>query len=165
MPKTKDITSPLKLINVQVLRSSLVFNSPKAQKEKINKIDLFSNYTLDVDFSIDKPKNDIVVIFFKIGVNQNNNKPDIGYSLFAEMLNVFDVKKLKKNFKEKELKKIVVYSGLGIAINNIRNHLSQLTHQAPFGEYLLPALDVQSVIDSKLPKENNNPSPKSSKKK
>ena len=90
----------------------------------------------------------------KCGVNFNQDKPKIGYELFTEIVNVYDISKLQKNINNDNIKKIVIFSGLGIAINNIRNYLYNITNQGPFKEYLLPAIDVQSIIEIKNQKAN-----------
>ena len=149
MPSSDKILSPLKLEDFQVLKSAYNFIPPKEEEVNLNKQELFEQYEIDIDYSIQERNDKFILIFMKCGVNFNQDKPQMGYELFAEIVNVYDVSQLKETIDEDSTKKIVVFSGLGIAINNIRNYLSNITNQGPFKEYLLPAIDVQSIIEIK----------------
>lgn len=155
MHNLKDqLTSPLKLLDVQILKSAMEFIPPNGEELNLNKKELFESYTIDVDYSITSKNDSLVLIFMKCGVNSTKEEPNIGYKLFVEIVNIFDISTLKQNLSDKEdYKKIITFSGLGIAINNIRNQMYTLTNQGPFKEYLLPALDVQSVIKMNSSKE------------
>lgn len=149
MPRSNKILSPLKLEDFQVLKSAYNFIPPKEEEVNLNKQELFEQYEIDIDYSIQERNDKFILIFMKCGVNFNQDKPKMGYELFTEIVNVYDISQLKENINEDSTKKIVVFSGLGIAINNIRNYLYNITNQGPFKEYLLPAIDVQSIIEIK----------------
>lgn len=153
MPSSNKILSPLKLEDFQVLKSEYNFIPPK-EEVNLNRQELFEQYEIDIDYSIQEGNDNFILIFMKCGVNFNQDKPKIGYELFTEIVNVYDISKLQKNINNDNIKKIVIFSGLGIAINNIRNYLYNITNQGPFKEYLLPAIDVQSIIEIKNQKAN-----------
>lgn len=151
MPKSKSsLVSPLELLDLQVLKSSFKFVPPDEEEEvKINTEELFRDYDIHIDYSINSHDDNVVLIFMKCGVNFEQDNPKIGYELFTEMVNAFNISEVKKVMKEAEYKRLVVYSGLSMAINNIRNSFYQLTIQGPFKDYILPAIDVQALINMK----------------
>src|SRR5690554_6565310 len=112
MHNTDKLTSPLKLIDLQLIKSSFSFNPPNQQEVSLNKIDLFEKYQIDIDYSIKERNENLILIFLKVGVNHNQKNTEMGYSIFAEMVNVFSTEQLKSEFNADEVKKIVIFSGL-----------------------------------------------------
>ena len=142
----KNLKSPLKLIDIQLLDSSFDFIPPKKSKLNMDRIELFEKYSIDIKFDVQEKDKNTIIFFVTCLVNWEE-KPEIGYKINTTMVNVFDFSSLKKEMEESELKKNILFSGLGISINNIRNHIVQLTILAPFKEFLLPALDIKRVIE------------------
>ncbi len=150
MPNSKSsLVSPLELLDLQVLKSSFNFIPPEEEVLEFNKEELFREYNIHIDYAINSHDDDIVLIFMKCGINFEQDNPKTGYELFAEMVNVFNISEVKKVMKEDEYKRLVVFSGLSIAINNIRNCFYQSTIQGPFKDYILPAIDVQALVNMK----------------
>ncbi len=139
----KLIPSPLNMIDSFLLKSNIeVVEQDIDEKDAIDEI--FINYVVDIDFFV-KEINDTQFHVFSKAIINNGSKPKAGYRIFAESLTIFsipDAADLKKA-EEKNLKSI---SAIGIAIGNLRMQISNLTGNFPFGRYIMPALDINSLL-------------------
>jgi len=48
-----------------------------------------------------------------------------------------------------------LYSGLPMMINHLRMYLMTLTGFGPYGQYILPFVDLKALIERKVSKEDN----------
>jgi hypothetical protein len=110
---------------------------------------VFDEYEIDIDYAIEERQDSVLLFFMKCAINYKQVEPKIGYELFAEIVNVFDCKKIFEELEENQARQTIVYSGISISVNNLRNHFSDITKRAPFKDYLMPALDIQSLIKEK----------------
>lgn len=147
--KQKNILSPLKLLDYQVLKSSYNFISPDKESINLNPQDLFDEYDIDIDYAIEERDDKVLLFFMKCGINFKQEESKIGYELFAEIVNVFDSTKIFEELDEDQARQTIVFSGISISVNNLRNYFSDITKRAPFKDYLLPALDIQTLIKEK----------------
>lgn len=53
---------------------------------------------------------------------------------------------------EAKLQNLLVYSGVGIAMKQLRSRVADLTSFAPFGKYMLPTLDMDELLKQKREK-------------
>lgn len=150
--KSKTILSPLRLLDYQVLKSSYNFIRPIEDSVNLNPQDLFDDYEIDIDYAIEERNDTVLLFFMKCGVNFRQEEPKIGYELFAEIVNVFDCKNIFKELGDNQARQTIIYSGISISVNNLRNYFSDITKRAPFKDYLMPALDIQSLIRVKSEK-------------
>jgi len=137
--------SPLRLTDFLMLQSRYRFIEPK--DGEVNAAKVFAEYEIDLDFNALEQPNGEVLLFVKVSVNDaENNLP--GYALFAEGVGVFGLAQ-DHGLSEKVVSELVYVSGLGITINNVRNHLLQLTMNGPFGKYTLPSIDIGALHKAK----------------
>ncbi len=138
-------SSPLEFIDFYILQSNLVFVEPNRKNVDVKK--LFANYNIDIDFSIKTEDNNQLLVFIKVEINNIDKNKD-GYSIFAEGVAIFNIEGIQ-DFNEQDKSGLMFYSTLSIAINNIRNYISNLTSNSPLGKYNLPAIDVNDLHSQK----------------
>lgn len=146
--------APLILKEFYILDSTYQFNEPDKDKVGINEI--FDQYPIHFDFSINKEENDNFFLATKITINQPvNDKAFPGYLISVESISILGFNTDNK-LTEKEKKDFIFMSGLSIAINNLRAYILNMTSYYPFGRYQLPAIDmVQLHKDKKKEVEKN----------
>jgi hypothetical protein len=139
----KLIKSQLELVDFFILDTNYKFIDPIENSDvKI----FFSNYELDFDF-MPRYDNGQYFVYIKIGINRVE-APLPGYSLFVEGVCVFNFS--DQNQISTDLKSEFIWnSGLSIAINSLRNYISNITVYYPFGKYILPGVDLTSAINEK----------------
>lgn len=137
--------SPLILKDFFILSSQYRFVESK--DEQVDAHALFESYNLEFDFIAREEPTGDVLIFVKIGINDVDS-PLPGYSIFAEGVGIFTMEE-GHGLNEREQSQLFYGSGLSIAINNLRNYLSNMTMYFPFGRYLLPTVDLNEIHDIK----------------
>jgi len=142
----KIIKSPLILHDFYVLESKCKFNDTP-QKNKINTKKLFESYNLDFNFTAKKQNSGEIFLFCKISINDIDS-PLPGYIIFIESVTILGFN-VKANLTEHQKAEFVFGSGLSIAINNLRSHISNITAIFPFNKYQLPAIDVSALHKEK----------------
>jgi preprotein translocase subunit SecB len=138
--------SPLILNNFFLLNLDYQFRQPD-NKSKTNVLDLVDDYNIDIDFAFQNLDKETFQLFTKIGVN-DIEEPLSGYILFIEGVCVFSFDK-QIELSEQGKSNLLHFSGLNICINSLRNILSTITANGPFGRYTLPSIDVSILLDDK----------------
>lgn len=138
-------TSPLQLTDFQLLNLQYRFVNP-TDTDGINTDALFDRYGIEVDFAIKRQDDTNFTIFTKAAVNQAELQP--GYVLFAEGVSTFRITEPSALPPDK-LQNLVVFSGVGIAMQQLRSRVADLTSFAPFGKYMLPTLDMDDLLEQK----------------
>ncbi|MDD3050580.1 MAG: hypothetical protein PHR06_05480 [Candidatus Cloacimonetes bacterium] len=143
--------SPLIFEDFAILESNLT----TIMKEN-SKCD-FDSIPLDIDFDL------LINIkeegFFNLMLKLKGNdvtEPLLGYKFSIIASGIFRLPN-DVNDKDRE-QQFLLYSALPMLISSARNFLVNLTSYAPFGKYLLPAVDLKSLIEtkaSKMEKESN----------
>lgn len=136
----KATTSPLEFIEFFIIQSQFKFDEPKAN---ININKLFKSYEIDIDFDFNQIEDDQLMVYVKAGIN-NTDKHKAGYVVFTEGVAIFNIKNLTE-LNENDKNNLIFYSSLSIAINNLRNYISNLTMNSPLGKYNLPAIDMNDM--------------------
>lgn len=142
--------SDLELIEFVIINSEYRFHEPKDDIE-INIRELFSDYELNIDFGTSEPIEDednIFNIFIKIDIN-NGKDPLPGYSIFCEGVGLFKIPNLK-TLEDSVANNLLQISSLSISINSIRSYLMNITNYYPFGKFILPSIDMNQLISSKV---------------
>jgi len=80
-------------------------------------------------------------------INQPD-EPQPGYQILAEGISIFRLCNTQE-IDNKTLKNLKNISALSIAINHLRNYITNMTIYGPFGKFILPAVDVNQVIKKK----------------
>ena len=142
--------SDLELIEFVIINSEYRFHEPKDDIE-INIRELFSDYELNIYFGTSEPIEDednIFNIFIKIDIN-NGKDPLPGYSIFCEGVGLFKIPNLK-TLEDSVANNLLQISSLSISINSIRSYLMNITNYYPFGKFILPSIDMNQLISSKV---------------
>ena len=135
-------SSAIKLENFAVLQSHYEFEQPKKELKDVQKI--FDAYEIDIDFAHhDEQEDNTIHVFVKIGINQAK-KTLPGYKLLVEGVGMFSLK--EEDLSEEKINNLKFYSTVSIIVGYLRNTLSGITASAPFGPYLLPAIDMQHLF-------------------
>lgn len=137
--------SPLILKDFFIISSQYQFQDAKDEQVNVSKV--FDEYAIDFDFMAREQPTGEIFIFVKININ-DGDKPLPGYSIFAEGVGIFQMED-NHGLSDKVVSDLIYVSGLSIAINNLRNYLSNMTTYFPFGKFLLPSIDVGDLHEAK----------------
>ena len=145
-------SSAIKLEHFAVLQSHYEFEQPQKNIKDVQKI--FDAYEIDIDFAHhDEEEDNTIHVFVKIGINQAK-KTLPGYKLLVEGVGMFSLK--EEDLSEEKINNLKFYSTISIIVGYLRNTLSGITASAPFGPYLLPAIDMQHLFALKGQNEDAN---------
>lgn len=144
--------SPLKLDNFLIIRSVLEAIPPK----DLTKVQTVKSEKLPVemDFKVivpDKEKLDKFIVEMKMESNRIP-EPKAGYSYLMNAQGVFSLSASVKKDRKKVFDSLILYSGLPMMINHLRMYLMTLTGFGPYGQYILPLVDLKALIEKKTPK-------------
>ncbi|MDZ7740157.1 MAG: hypothetical protein U5K32_14070 [Bacteroidales bacterium] len=147
--------SDLELIDFIIINSDYTFKQPH-EKENTNIRNLFAEYDIEIDFGDTEPaeeEDNIFNVYIKVEINRCE-KPLPGYSIFCEGVGLFKIPNLKR-LDEQTANNLLKISPLSIIINNMRSYIMNITNYYPFGKYVLPSIDLKSVINSKIKQQEN----------
>jgi preprotein translocase subunit SecB len=116
-------------------------------KDKQDVSALMEDYDIDIDYAIIRDNEGEYQLFTKIGINNIEN-PLPGYKIFIEGVSIFSFDE-KLHVSERDKKMLLHISGLNICINSLRNVISIITSNGPFGKYTLPSIDVNQLLKDK----------------
>jgi preprotein translocase subunit SecB len=108
---------------------------------------VFDQYVIDIDFSINTPDEVHFQILVKISINPDQQLP--GYCITSTGVGFFDFSRTP-SINQQEKRDFLQFSGISICINQLRGIMAALTANAPFGKYLLPAIDVNDLLKQKV---------------
>lgn len=136
--------SPLILNSFLLLNHKYKFIQPSDTPD-INKI--MDSYDIEVDYAINQSPEGYYQLFTKIDIN-SIDKPLPGYNLFIEGVCLFSFDN-NKEIPQLTKNQLLHASGISICINSLRNILSVITSNGPFGRYTLPSIDVNHLLAEK----------------
>jgi hypothetical protein len=139
----KAIESPLKIEEIRCLRFEYSFIQ---SKEAVNWQELSNAWNIDIDFIHQDRGNDKFWVFAKVEINRGENVMP-GYMIFAECITSFSLK--RDGLSEEEYKNLYLTSATSIAVQNLRSVIFDFTKLAPIGKYIIPAIDVSTLINQK----------------
>ncbi len=140
--------SPLKLRDFTVFRSHVDFVSTENPKT-VNLYDL----PINIDFEIFEPDESgslLRLVEMVLSVNKSGRKP--GYKIDIRVSGVFEVENTGK-LPDSTIHNLLGISTISLAISNIRGYLKNITAYGAYGSYLLPSIDINQLLDSKISKE------------
>jgi preprotein translocase subunit SecB len=132
-----------------VLKSSLNIN-PFAEDLKFNVREYLENLPIDIDFDVmnspraDTEDKEFYMASVKISINEENQE---GYSIVVEAAGLFSFSQDKMPSEAE--KSDLVLSGINITITSIRNYITTITTFSPFGQYILPTIDMNDLFTQK----------------
>jgi len=136
--------SPLVLNSFLLLNHNYQFIQ---QAEVPFNIEIMEQYPIEIDFVIQEANDGFFQVFTKIDVN-NIDKPLPGYKLFIEGVCIFSFGK-NEQISDNDKSSLLHISGISIGINSLRNIISTITANGPFGKYTLPSIDVNQLLEDK----------------
>jgi preprotein translocase subunit SecB len=137
--------SPLLFHEFIVIDSHLetVFDT-KSAKCNFNKI------PLSIDFDTFKAHDNNNLFNVALTINGNNiDKPKLGYKYSINAHGIFEITRFKE-FEKEEVDRFLLYSALPMLISSVRSYLLNITSYAPYGKYLLPAIDLSDLVKQKV---------------
>lgn len=135
--------SPLRLTNFRVqsfLHKTMVPTTEEGNYELIN----IAAHSVDVDFEQFVQGSNLIVSM-DLHVNK---KKDWGYELKIESFGDFVLEE-SEDINEQMRQNLIGISTVNIMISNIRGYLKNVTAYGFLGPYLLPSLDVNSLLAAK----------------
>ncbi len=141
--------SPLSWLNFALLQSNFQFVQPdgKLKKRKINPVDYFKDYVIDIDFDIQDGDSDEFQVFTKIDINIDEISV-AGYKISVEGTGVFRIDP-EAELPEAHRNNLKNYSAVNLLINRLRTHILQTTSLSVFGPYDLPPIDITDLFVQK----------------
>ena len=131
--------SLLKFENFTVLNTVCHYN----HGEDITREQLYS-YPIDIDFDILGHQEEQM---FKIVVSVKLNGENMpGYTVSALAATFF---RINGDVSEAERNGLLQYSGLQMAIANLRAYIESITYCYPLGKYTLPTIDLNDMLSQK----------------
>ncbi len=126
--------------------------------DNVQKCD-FNQIPIDVDFEIFEAKDNEYLYNIVLNINGNyNENPVSGYKFSITVNGIFELTDIKEDNKS-QIGQFLNYSALPMLISSVRNYILNISSYAPYGKYLLPALDLNALI-----KDKNQEEPESNKK-
>ncbi len=108
--------------------------------------DLLDSYNIDIDYAIRGSEGYKYQLFVKVFVNFDERLP--GFSINAEGVGFFEFDP-GLNIPQSEKSAFLNFSGVSICLNTLRGIISNVTSNSALGRYLLPSIDVNSLIEQK----------------
>lgn len=140
--------SPLLWLNFALLKSEFDFITPQDNpKKKLDPINFFDKYIIDVDFTNNVSDDGTFQTFTKIAINYED-EPEAGYRILVEGTGVFQIKS-QKELSETYINNLQNYSAVNLLINRLRTHILQMTSLSVFGPYDLPPIDITDLFKQK----------------
>jgi len=136
--------SPLVLNSFLLLNHNYQFIQ---QAEVPFNIEIMEQYPIEIDFVIQEANDGFYQLFTKIEINKID-KPLPGYKLFIEGVCIFSFDK-NTQLSDNDKSSLLHISGISIGINSLRNIISTITSNGPFGKYTLPSVDVNQLLEDK----------------
>lgn len=139
--------SEIKLVSLQIIQSHFTYIPLKKKIKYADVQHLMNDYEIDIDFSHQVNKENIIRVYTKIEIN-NAEEPLPGYQLFIEGLADFtftetdELSTVQKN-------NLKTFSTVNILIGYLRNNLASMTVSSPLGQYLLPPININNLIAKK----------------
>lgn len=133
--------SPLQILDFALTK--LEFKMIPPDNQKVDIVQSFKNYELDIDFGL--LNSDFLKVYIKAEINRDEKLP--GYSMIVEAacLFQFDAGDLEVGVQ----RQLEGFSTIYIALNSLRGLISNFTANAPFGRYILPSIDLNDLIEKK----------------
>ena len=114
-----------------------------------NKCDL-SKIMLDIDFETFIMNEKKSIFNVAVNISGNENEPVLpGYKFSIIGNGIFELTNAAQ-LEKKDIDFVLLNSALPMVISSLRNFLLNLTSYAPHGKYLLPAIDLPSLIKEKV---------------
>ena len=114
----------------------------KEQRVRLDKLRL--GFDFEVFTSSNKDDTFDFIINFNIKCNEDE-KP--GYFMDLGAVGEFSLKN-RKSLNEKTERQYILFTALPMVINSIRTYIQTVTALSPFGSFLIPALNLQEIIES-----------------
>lgn len=132
--------SNLMLQQFSILKSSIDF-IPLKDLNKKNNIDIpiYIDYNINI---IEENNKTLYRIIIEIKGNDEDN-PVEGYKFEVVAGALFE---FKEDIEKPELDKYILYSALPMTLSMARGYLASMTSYGLYGKYLIPAIDVNSII-------------------
>lgn len=142
--------SALELLDFSITESQYKFVPPTDESRRTAIDDTFGKYDVHIDYMLRSQDEQHIALRLKVVINpEEENKDDVlaGYRLLVEGAAIFSLK--EKELSDEELRNLINFSSISILVSNVRGYIANLTAYAPFGKYILPTIDVRSLISEK----------------
>jgi len=114
----------------------------KEQRVRLDKL------KLGCDFEVFTSSNEDDTFDFIINLNIKCNEDEKpGYFMDLGAVGEFSLKN-RKSLSEKTERQYILFTALPMVINGTRTFIQTVTALSPFGSFLLPALNLQEIIES-----------------
>ena len=142
--------SALELLDFSIIESQYKFVPPTDENSNVDIEDTFQKYDVYIDYAFRSQNEKRVGLQIRVLVNPEEDDDDntlVGYRLLIEGAAIFKLK--EEGRSDEELRNLINFSSVNILVSTIRGYIANLTAYAPFGRYMLPTIDVPSLINEK----------------
>lgn len=122
------------------------------EKQKLPDIPLDMN----IDILTNPQSHSTYNVVVELSGNQGKKKLP-GYSFFIGSEGIFTIDH-QKELQKDSIDQLLAYSAVPMVINSLRGYLSNLTSYSIYGQYLLPSIDIQQLIQQKVGSPQESPS-------
>jgi len=130
----------------------LACNFATVPSEKKLSTEALKNIPIYLDFNILKNKKNSSKVKIYLELNSNiSEKPEPGYMFSTVAEAEYNIRGLGKMSEEKQ-NRYILFTALPLAIAMIRSHLYNSSSSYPYGQYLLPSIDLPDLFDKKFNK-------------
>jgi len=127
------------------------FDSNDQMKEEVEVS--FDLYEIDIDFGHKDVDENNFEVFMNLKINADGLLP--GYSIDCSGVGQFFLEKPEDEKNLKVYKNLKLYSTVNIVLNQLRNIVSMQTSFGPYGNYILPAIDITKLFRDKIEQQKN----------
>ena len=138
--------SVLSFENFWVLHSSCTF----IEEETNSEVDLFS-LPMYVDFDVTETKEGFFNVYLDVNINSDDNARS-GYAIFVSVFGLFYLNEIDK-LSQMDIEEYSFFSAVPMLLGSTRGFIQNLTSNGLYGQYLLPTINLEDLIDQKM--ENN----------
>ncbi len=131
------IPSPLKIKDFSVFECEMKFISPEDNETEI----LLGDLPIEIDYDYYAPKDDDQATRMIEMVLKVNSDKKPGYYINLTVAGIFEIEDAE-NLDEELVVNLFGISALNMMISQTRAFLISVTTYGPFGNYLLPAIDI-----------------------
>ncbi|HZW38415.1 MAG TPA: hypothetical protein VFF33_03860 [Ignavibacteriaceae bacterium] len=112
------------------------------------------NQPVEVDFDIQTTeKSDSIRIELDLTCNFEEEDLHPGYSYYVSCEAFFDLENAESK-KDVEIDGYLLYTALPMVIDYMRGYLATISGSFPYGQYLMPIIDIDEVIENAIEKQN-----------
>lgn len=103
---------------------------------------------VDIEILVNSEQKDLYNIVLDVSGNMETEKKP-GYSFSVSCEGIFSINK-KKPITKESVDQLLLFSAVPMVISSLRGYLLNISSYSVYGQYNLPAIDLQDFIEKKM---------------